>query len=872
MLGELLKKLLVEVTVDTSDYDAGLDDAADTTVQQTNRMQDAFASVGKGMQSFGKDLSTYVTLPLLAFGGYSIKAASDAEEMEGKFTAVFQHMSNDVRAWAEETGDALNRSKFEIQGYAASFQDIFVPMGYTREEAASMSKQITQLGIDLASFNNEAEDVTMDSLKSAIIGNHETVRKYGVIIDEATLKQELMRMGAEKVGGVYSNLDKIQARVNLITAGTADAQGDAARTADTFANQVRGLQASFSDLAVEIGQELMPFAQALVEKLGELIDWFQGLDAETQKLVLVMAGLAAAIGPVLIILGKFVTGISAIISILPIITAGISALGVAVGTALAPITAIIAAVAAAYAAYKIWTVDTDEAREAHEELYDVIDRANEQSADTIASTSDQAKAKRDLALATREALLAQQQELAQRIRNKIEESKLFQVGDTVVHTSGREVRELQRAYEDNSQAIQNNLLAVNMLGESYSRLKVEEAESARAAEQSARAREEKAEANKKARSAAEAAAEAEKQRKADEKAAEKAIRDRIKAEEKKIETHEKLVSASAEYVSHQAALREAVIVSNDAFELARKKQELLRQGFIGSEQALTNLAQSLIDADDSLKGAQDHEAVVAAMEEEIAANEQLVSALQISTEEYMIQKKVLDMIKAGYQGTAEEARRLAEEFIGSAQRMQNAKEDRKEKDDKENPKKKTKGANDNFDIGDELSSGLTQMIQNQDFDFDDMLSNIGKSFQRSMLKAFVTDPLDAVSENLASGLKSIFSGSGGLGNIFSGTGLFAGIGGLLGGLLGKSLFGGGGGRDTPEFRAPQAGDNPYASSFAFSSSTVVNIDATGATKEFQAEIYDNLNNMLDQRDKKISGQIDKQFIERTSRGQWGRTG
>ena len=107
----------------------------------------------------------------------------------------------------------------------------------------------------------------MEAFQSALVGNHETVRRFGVVITEATLNQELMRMGIEKGSKAATNVQKVQARLNLITRGTADAHGDAARTADSFANRTRALKADLNELAGELGTILLPAVTQIVEEL-----------------------------------------------------------------------------------------------------------------------------------------------------------------------------------------------------------------------------------------------------------------------------------------------------------------------------------------------------------------------------------------------------------------------------------------------------------------------------------------------------------------------------------------------------------------------------------------------------------------------------
>jgi len=208
---------------------------------------------------------------IAALGIWSVKTASDAAEMGSKFRAVFKDLSQDAQDWAGETAKATNRSKVELMGFMATLQDTFVPLGFAREEAMEYSKAIAKLTLDLSSFNNlPTEDVLRD-IQSAIVGNHETMRKYGVIITEASLKQEAMNSGITQNVKAMTAAEKVQARYNMIVKGTKDAQGDATRTATQFANRVRGVLAAFKDFRIEIGEQLIKGG-----KLAELMGTISG--------------------------------------------------------------------------------------------------------------------------------------------------------------------------------------------------------------------------------------------------------------------------------------------------------------------------------------------------------------------------------------------------------------------------------------------------------------------------------------------------------------------------------------------------------------------------------------------------------------------
>lgn len=293
--------------------------------------------MGDGIANAGKKFSLFVTGPIAAFSVGALKLASDAEEIRSKFNVVFGEFAEESAAWAEDFAQSVGRATTDVVGWMASLQDTFVPLGFAREAAADMSKELAKLTVDVASFNNVAEKDVIRDFQSALVGNTETVRKYGIIITQASLDQELLNMGIE--GGVKaaSEAEKVQARMNIIMAGTADAQGDAIRTADSFANRMRALKSRSQELLESFGALLIPTISKLVEKITGVVNWINNLEESQKKWILRIAGIAAAIGPLLFGIGK-------LISIIPALKAGFAALNVVMSAN--PILAIVAAVAA----------------------------------------------------------------------------------------------------------------------------------------------------------------------------------------------------------------------------------------------------------------------------------------------------------------------------------------------------------------------------------------------------------------------------------------------------------------------------------------------------------------------------------------------
>jgi phage-related protein len=276
------------------------------------KLENQLKQVGSNLRNTGRQLTTAITLPLVGIGAAAVKAASDAEEMQSKFNTVFKTVGGDVTKQLDAFARASGRSRYELQGMAGQLGDIFKPLGYTEQQAGNLSVQVAKLAVDLGSFNNMPMDEALARLRGTLVGSHENALAFGVVINEASLKQELMRMGADKLTGAQLNQAKVQARLNLLMAGTTDAQGDAIRTSDSFANQFQRLRNATYDLGVTIGELLLPYASELVSRLQGMVDFVQNLNPETKKLGIILAGVAAAAGPLVFTLGGMASGFSAI--------------------------------------------------------------------------------------------------------------------------------------------------------------------------------------------------------------------------------------------------------------------------------------------------------------------------------------------------------------------------------------------------------------------------------------------------------------------------------------------------------------------------------------------------------------------------------
>jgi len=258
--------ILVRVEADLKDVNAKLKQLERNTKKATDSVNKGFNRIATG----AKALVGGVMVFQVARGANAlVQLASAAEEMRNKSATVFGAFAGEVTRELNTFADATGRSIIELERMAASVQDTFVPLGFARGEAAGLSVQLTKLATDVASFNNAQDPDVMQAFQSALVGNHEAVYRFGIIINEATLQAELNRMGIKKNINAITNEEKVRARLNLLIAGSADAVGDTIKTADSFENSQKRMNAALSELAVGVLTPLLPKLADLAQKIAD---------------------------------------------------------------------------------------------------------------------------------------------------------------------------------------------------------------------------------------------------------------------------------------------------------------------------------------------------------------------------------------------------------------------------------------------------------------------------------------------------------------------------------------------------------------------------------------------------------------------------
>lgn len=241
--------------------------------------RDVEQATGKGsgkFAAFGKAAAAGIAVGGVAMGAFAVKAigaASDVNESLSKNQVLFGKYSKGVEAFANTSARSYGISKRAALEYTGVFGNLFRALGENEKASAKQSVSLTKLAADMASFNNTSVEDALEAIRSGLVGETEPLRKFGVNMNDATLRAQALKMGL--IDSTKQALDphtKALAASALIAQQTSKAHGDFQRTSSGLANQSRILKARLDDASASIGQKLLPFAVKSANALNDMLD------------------------------------------------------------------------------------------------------------------------------------------------------------------------------------------------------------------------------------------------------------------------------------------------------------------------------------------------------------------------------------------------------------------------------------------------------------------------------------------------------------------------------------------------------------------------------------------------------------------------
>ena len=195
----------------------------------------------------------------IKIGVDAVKSASDLAETISKVNVLFGETAKDIEKFADGAASSLGQTKQQALDAAATFATFGKSAGLSGKDLSKFSTDFVKLSSDLASFNNTSPEQAINAIGSALRGEAEPLRQYGVLLDDASLRQAALELGiTNTTKNALTPQQKVLAAQALIYQQTSAAQGDFERTSDGLANKTRILTAQFENVKTTIGTALLP--------------------------------------------------------------------------------------------------------------------------------------------------------------------------------------------------------------------------------------------------------------------------------------------------------------------------------------------------------------------------------------------------------------------------------------------------------------------------------------------------------------------------------------------------------------------------------------------------------------------------------------
>ena len=263
-----VKKSITDTTNDikeeTKKWDKYVDDSSGN---MSGSLVGAFETVVKSA-AFVK-----IAQMLAQLMGESIQLASDLEEVQNVVDVTFgKEGSKKIEAWAKSAGNQFGLTELQAKRYASTLGAMMKSSGMTEDQILDMSTGLAGLAADMASFYNLPFDEAFSKIQSGMAGMSMPLRQLGIDMTETAVAAYAASEGYDTAFNKLSEQEQTVLRYKYLMKVTADAQGDFARTSDSYANSQRRIATGMDTLKAQLGEAILPIATQVSDAIADFLD------------------------------------------------------------------------------------------------------------------------------------------------------------------------------------------------------------------------------------------------------------------------------------------------------------------------------------------------------------------------------------------------------------------------------------------------------------------------------------------------------------------------------------------------------------------------------------------------------------------------
>lgn len=256
------------------------------SITSANTLNGTFSKIASGLGLY----KISAVLKQTATG--AVNYASDLQEVQNVVDVTFSSASAAVDEWASNTLHAYGINELSAKQYAGTMGAMLKSSGVSADAVSEMSMSIAELSGDMASFYNLDNDEAFNKIRSGISGETEPLKQLGINMSVANLEAYALSQGIEATYSEMSQAEQVTLRYNYLLSATADAQGDFARTSDSYANQTKLLSENWSNFTSVLAADALPVLTTITQTLNDAIVF---LTEHSDTVSAVLFGLATGI-------------------------------------------------------------------------------------------------------------------------------------------------------------------------------------------------------------------------------------------------------------------------------------------------------------------------------------------------------------------------------------------------------------------------------------------------------------------------------------------------------------------------------------------------------------------------------------------------
>ena len=258
-----------ELLLNSNPFNKGLKDTTNTI--KSSGIENSLKKIGK------LAVAAFSVKAIVNFGKECIDLGSDLTEVQNVVDVTFGSLNTEVNRFAENAITQFGLGQTVTKKYVGTFGAMAKAFNFSNKEALAMSETLTGLTGDVASFYNLSSDEAYTKLKSVFTGETETLKDLGVVMTQNALDQYALANGYGKTTSKMSEQEKVALRYKFVLDKLNIANGDFARTSDSWANQTRVLSLRFNELKATLGQGFINIFTPIVKGINMVLSKLQVL-------------------------------------------------------------------------------------------------------------------------------------------------------------------------------------------------------------------------------------------------------------------------------------------------------------------------------------------------------------------------------------------------------------------------------------------------------------------------------------------------------------------------------------------------------------------------------------------------------------------